>query len=548
MNCITYSSCQGHAGTPEGSAARERRVGIVSRDQAGHDSVLAILRRAAASANALSDSHDVRVMPDAVIVSEGGIGHPGVDLRFERLRDEAAYFHDLETAYRRFVHELERAASDGRPGNRLGEMAADPGLMPEISFDSQESIDTDVLAKFARKGRFPLRSPCPNGCLFCYERNMSRMIPKSYLARMPVLTPQAFDSLLEQAAAVNLPLDPGSSRTTLPDGSVMFFSFSDFFSQGLSESQIDRLLSHNEQRPPVPYLYTNAQTLEPQMAKRLSERHPTSFLLYVSVFTFNDGIKTRLVPKWPGSRNLLQILPDLRKAIVYLTHFSFEQTIADLQTVSTYAHPSNPPIVLLSRLHHNRLHPPVIRQLAEGGLAEVPRLVEHLATHRDDLPNIDKVLLQFPSTAYVWLFREFLAGKLAALDLGEGDVVLGSRAAYPVLRRLLAATRAEVHGVADPLGGSTDFATTVTTPNLIARVQARKNGGIRVKRIVVPSSMWPWEGRCLAGGTVDDISRRFPGVDVSVVDIPLDYISSSLTIDNVRAFFQAGGTGMLAEV
>lgn len=418
----------------------------------------------------------------------------------------------------------------------------------EASFAAKEPIDTEMLAKFARRGRFPLRSPCPNSCLFCYERNMSRMIPNSHLARLPVLTEQAFDYILEQASAVNLPLDPGSSRMTLPDGSVIFFSFSDFFSQGFSVEQIDRLLTHNEQRPPVPYLYTNAQTLEPRMARLLSERHPSSFLLYVSVFTFNDGIKIRLVPKWPGSRNLLEILPNLPQAVVYLTHFSFEQTIADLRTINDHAHPSEPPIVILSRLHYNRIHPPVIRELAEGGLSEVPRLMEHLAKHPRDLPNIGSIAVQFPSTAYVWLFREFLGEKLAALDLGEGDVVLSSRAAYPVLGRLLAGSRAEVHGVADPLGGSTDFATTVTTPNLIARAKTLKGGGTRVKRIVVPSSMWPFDGRCMAGHTVDDLRDSFPGVDVSVVDIPADYISSSLTIEQTLNFFESGGSGMLEEV
>ena len=413
---------------------------------------------------------------------------------------------------------------------------------------AQDEIDSETLAKFARKGRFPLRSPCPNGCRFCYERNMSRMIPRSRLARMPVLTPDAFDCLLEQAAAVNLPLDPGSSCMMMPDGSVMFFSFSDFFSQGLTEAQIDRLLSHNEQRPPVPYLYTNAQTLDPEMAARLGERHPSSFRLYISVFTFNDDIKTRLVPKWPGSGHLLRLLPRLRKAVIYLTHFSFEQTMADLQAVNRCAHPAEPPVVLLSRLHYNRLHPPVVRDLAVDGSAEALRLAEHLTDHRRDLPNIDSIFFQFPSTAYAWMFREFLESRLEALKLGEGDVVLCSRAAFPVLRHLLVGTRAAVHAVADPLGGSTDFATTVTTPNLIARVQELKDGGTPVTRIVVPSSMWPWSGRCLAGGTVEDIRRRFPDADVAVVDIPLDYISCSLSIDNVKDFFQAGGNAMLAEV
>lgn len=412
----------------------------------------------------------------------------------------------------------------------------------------REPFDAQALRRFARRGRFPLRSPCPNGCRFCYERNMSRMVPASRLARMPVLTPEAFDYVLEQAAAADVSLDPGSSRLTLPDGSVMFFSFSDFFSQGLTTEQIDRLLTHNEHRLPVPYLYTNGQMLEPGMARRLSELHPRSFHLYLSVFTFDDGIKVRLVPKWPGSAHLLEILPHLPSAVVYLTHFSFEQTLADLRTIDSHAHPAEPPVAVLSRLHYNRLHPPVIRELAERGLPEVPRVLQHLASGREPLGRIGKIVLQFPSTGYAWAYRDFLAEKLSQLRPGEGDVVLGSRAASPVLRRLLAGSGAEVHSVADPLGGSTDFATTVTTPELVARAHALLGGRARLGRVVVPSSMWPFDGRCLAGGTADDLRDALPGVDVAVVEIPSELISSCLTLEQALDFFDSGGSAMMEEV
>lgn len=402
------------------------------------------------------------------------------------------------------------------------------------------SPDHDLVLRLARSGRYPLRSPCPNGCRFCYERHLSRLIPQARLARLQPLTPGLFDAFLAEAQACGTLAEPSSTVEISPEGALSFFSFSDFFSQGLSVEQLERLLRHNAQYDPTPWLYTAGVELDADTVRQLCQRHAAAMRVYLSLFTFDDAIKRQLIPRWPGSGTVERVIPWLPSAIFYLTHFGCEQTLADLRRLDRLANRARPPTVLIARLHYDRLHPRVVRDLAEGGLAEFPRVVEHLVAHPGAFPNLGGIHFQHPSTAYAWRFRGFLAARLAPLALREGDAVLCSRAAFPVLERLLAGTGARVAAVADALGGSTDFATSVTTPRLVAGARGLRAEAPLLRRLVVPSSMWPWSGRCLAGGTVEDLRRELPGLAVEVVDVPARVLATSLSVDECWDYVNAG--------
>ena len=73
LDCITYSSCEGHPPSDDGYPMRGRHVGILPRDEAEHARLIAALGRAAdATASAAErDTVDLRVHED-VIAAEGG--------------------------------------------------------------------------------------------------------------------------------------------------------------------------------------------------------------------------------------------------------------------------------------------------------------------------------------------------------------------------------------------------------------------------------------------------------------------------------------------
>jgi hypothetical protein len=124
MDCITYSSCQGHPGVPGGVIARERCVGIVPRDQAELESVLAVLEQAARNTNLEFHSQEVQIVLDRDALTSDGSSRACIDVRFACLRDVNGYFRELEPMYRHFLDELRRDASsatdDAKSSKRSG--------------------------------------------------------------------------------------------------------------------------------------------------------------------------------------------------------------------------------------------------------------------------------------------------------------------------------------------------------------------------------------------------------------------------------------------
>lgn len=51
-----------------------------------------------------------------------------------------------------------------------------------------------------------------------------------------------------------------------------------------------------------------------------------------------------------------------------------------------------------------------------------------------------------------------------------------------------------------------------------------------------------------AKNAVDDLRDALPGVDVAVVEIPSELISSCLTLEQALDFFDSGGSAMMEEV
>jgi uncharacterized protein len=109
MDCVTYSSCQGHPATPH-SPSRPASVGLLARRPEEGAHLHAALSRLAERAMACVVSQEVAVHVAAGTLDSDDGPHPCVDLEFlSATGDEAAYFAVIDDA----VAMLTRLILDG---------------------------------------------------------------------------------------------------------------------------------------------------------------------------------------------------------------------------------------------------------------------------------------------------------------------------------------------------------------------------------------------------------------------------------------------------
>ncbi|MBX3190380.1 MAG: hypothetical protein KF819_25495 [Labilithrix sp.] len=91
LDCITYSSCEGHPPTADGYTMRVRHVGILPRDAADRDRILAALEPAALPASAAGGGIvELRILED--VLGGDGPDLPCIDVVFGATRlDWPAY-------------------------------------------------------------------------------------------------------------------------------------------------------------------------------------------------------------------------------------------------------------------------------------------------------------------------------------------------------------------------------------------------------------------------------------------------------------------------
>ena len=106
LNCITYSSCQGHSSTPK-SQMRPRYVGILPRDLAEYHSLFEQLKTVADLTNGRLAKNPVQaVLTPDTLESENCV-MPCFNLFFiSKSADETLYFREVEVVYQTFLNLL----------------------------------------------------------------------------------------------------------------------------------------------------------------------------------------------------------------------------------------------------------------------------------------------------------------------------------------------------------------------------------------------------------------------------------------------------------
>jgi hypothetical protein len=395
----------------------------------------------------------------------------------------------------------------------------------------------DRLEAYARRGLYPNVSPCPVGCRFCYERHLQHYYPRLRVQRIKHCTGEQLDRYTELLRRLEQPAYP-SAPVTYEAGTIRYRSASDFFSQGMSPAQLERIAAQNDRLGQAPYFNTTGKNLDHETVRSLSERFPSSFRVRLSALTFDDDIKGQLIPGWPGSGPMKRTIPALRQGRIYLLCFGLEQTLADLDTVQAFASPGDRPTVVIAPLHHNSRHPSLVKSLAKRGLREFEALVAELARRRPGWSNIADIFLHHPAGAFTWRFRRELRALLAPYRLGEGDVVICSVGAHETMQDHVVRGPARAVAVRDGLGGSTTFTTTLTTDDIASALEGLRSRGEAIRRALVPSTVWWIEGeRCLGGELVETLRRRFPEIEIVRVEVPPELFDARLTLDECVAYY-----------
>jgi hypothetical protein len=395
---------------------------------------------------------------------------------------------------------------------------------------------------YAASGLYPNRSPCPVGCKFCYERSLPEFYPNLKVAMIRPKSKKQFDFYTEQVAKYQQSATP-ASPVLFSEGKVIYHSASDFFAQGLTLEQLDDVVAANEAAGAQPYVSTMGKDFSFEMANHLTQRHPEAFRVRLSMLTFNDEIKGNLIPRWQDSGEIRKMIPILRESHIYLLHFNREQTMKDLREVDALANRSSKPNVGIAVVNYTRLHPELVRKYAEDGFADFEDLVRHLMKHHHELANIGELSFQHPAEGFTFRFRNVVRATLAPFVLSEDDLVLTSRGAHEVLSALVIRSGARVVAVADGLGGSTSFTTTMCTADfrreltvLLAEPRERP-----FRRVFVPAPVW-WvdqKTRCLGGETVDDLRASFPGVEIIPIEIRDEVLDARLSLRQCYDYYNA---------
>jgi hypothetical protein len=459
----------------------------------------------------------------------------------------------LEAAARRFakqrvistrqVRAAIRELVDARALLVITEPGRGPALLPR---------QRAILLEGAKSGVLPANVPCRVGCRFCYERWVKKMHPGGVVDALPRHTDAAFDFFLRECRQRYGGPITLSSVWMPNDGQSHIGVHADVFGMGLTPRQMECILSHNERlmaseewREFSDFWYTAGYRADPELARRFQRDYPRAFRLYVSAVTFDDDLRKRLVPGLADSEPIRRLLRAVRSPVVAVLHVNQQQTLRDLTTIDQMG--LIDPLVIIGELHGNAWHPSEIQALARHARRGIARVAARVLANDVRFGSLTAQSIWFhgPAIALARKYQDFIRALLEPYDVGRDDVVLCSVAASPVVREVVAG-RCRVAAVPDSLGGTTTFACTVTTADIVRRLRELHRRGVGFRRVLLPDSFWFNEGQDLSGTGPAALRRAFPNVTMVIVRVPFHMLADSLTCAECVAFSGRPRPGLAA--
>lgn len=414
--------------------------------------------------------------------------------------------------------------------------------MPAAPASPPFDINARRLVHGARFRSLPLNVRCPGGCAFCYEARVAALLPQVTTELIPRYDEARFDAFREMhAKAVSWERATGRAPlyTTLPaferapDGRIRHFPVCDVFSAGLTHAQIEELVAMREGGD-VCYLYAVGLDLDPDFVGHLSRRFPETFRLHLSIVTFDPALRGRLMNPRIDLDALRRACAQARGATFFLMLLDEAQLVADVEELLSLTRAENGGF-FVHRLYHDRLSPAPVVELAEAARGHREGAVRALAR----LPTGRRPFLcSLGGDLQAFTRRHELHACLAASTGEPDEVIFTSPAAFRVVDRYCRGTANLVRPLRSALGGSIDFAQACTARDAVAQLEALLAEGRRLRRVLLPSSLFWIDGAFdLNGDGVEAIARRFPELSVELLQIPPEVVGTVVSLVDCLAFF-----------
>jgi len=393
----------------------------------------------------------------------------------------------------------------------------------------------EVLEKGAKKGVIPSNVACPIGCKFCYERSMKSIFPRLEFNFIPRYNRESFTYFYNQALKYGKCVQPGR-MAELKNGKVYFGKDSDFFETGLSKKEIEKIIEINKEKKAKPfYFYTTGRSLDPEFVRYLTEKYDNYFRIWLSVITFNEKIKRKIITNWTKSEKILEIIKSLKKSKIALIHFNFRQTIKDIETINNL-NIKNISICIMM-LHYNKFHPSFIKNLAENSYYDFKEIIEYIKENKDRFKNVNIRFLG-PPECYAWKNKDLLKKVFKNIQLTKRDIILCSKGSYKVMKNVFE-KEVEVSYIPDSFGGSTNFSTAITSKDVIKKVLKIIISKKNIRRIFLPSSIWWIKDKYdYEAKSAKYVKKKFPGIKFNIIKIPKEIINSSLSVEDCYRFYK----------
>jgi hypothetical protein len=318
---------------------------------------------------------------------------------------------------------------------------------------------------------------------------------------------------------------------------VHYRNHSDFFSLGLNLDQIEKIIRINKKHIKKYPFYTTGYNVNIEIIKYLTKKYPQTFRLWLSIITFNNNLKKKVIANWTNSKKIKEIIKISKDPSLFLLHFNYKQTIKDLEIINKIKKSNKLENVYISSLYYDKFHSNIIKSLTNKSYKDFEKLINYLMSNKSKLRNIKSLSFDFPPEAFLWKFRNKFKIMFENYNLNNKDIILCSKGSCKIIKFLIK-NQAKVFPVSDSLYGSTNFTTTITTTDLIKNIKSLLNKNSKMKRIFVPSSIWWINNKYdFEGNSIKVLQKKFPNVQIISVKIPWEITFSVLSLKECYDYY-----------